>query len=87
MQEVSLQSPDILERVNAFMDRPFFHKIRVQLMQGQRSLAEVRPRRPARTVVSEPPPRPPRLGALKGKLDPNSPVARCYEAYLAMFQV
>ncbi len=86
MQELSLQSDDILERANAFMDSPFFNRVRVILLHGQRTLDVIRPQRPLLPPPPKLPPRPPRLGSLLGKLDPASPVGRCYEAYLAMFR-
>jgi hypothetical protein len=81
LQELVLQGPEILERVNAFMDGPFFLKVRVILAQGRRPLNRRPPPRPL------PPPsaaRPPRLGGLS--LPPDSPVGRCYAAYVAMFR-
>jgi hypothetical protein len=46
LQELSLQGPEILERVNAFMDSPFFVKVRVVLVQGRRPLNRKPPARP-----------------------------------------
>lgn len=86
LQELSLQSPDILDRVNAFMDGPFFVQVRVILLQGQRALNERRPARsltPLRPCV---PPRPPRLGALSGTFPPGSLVASCYDAYISVWR-
>lgn len=85
MQELSLQSVEILERANVFMDKEFFRQVKVLLMQGQPDLSRKPARRSDRPVRSSPPPKPPRLGGLSGKLDPDSPVTRCYKAYLAMF--
>jgi hypothetical protein len=84
MQELSLQSPEILERVNAFMDEGFFRRMQVSLMHGRPALAS-QVRSPAAPPPPVLPPKPPGLGALLGKLDPASPVTRCYEAYVAMF--
>lgn len=85
MQELSLQSMEILERANAFMDSEFFRQVKVNLMQGQQALTRPRPRRPDSPIRPAPPPKPTRLGGLVGKLTPDSPVTRCYEAYIAMF--
>lgn len=85
LQELSLQSPEILERVNAFMDSPFFSQIRVTLLHGQRALNEKRPARPISPLRAALPPRPPRLGGLSGQFPPDSMVGRCYEAYVAAF--
>ena len=85
MQELSLQAPELLERANAFMDRLFFERVKVVLLQGKRPLSVKRPRRSTEPETSLLPPRPPRLGALLGKLDPASPVARCSEAYVRLY--
>ena len=85
LQELSLQSVEILERANAFMDSEFFRQVKVVLMQGQQDLARPRPRRPDAPLGFSPPLKPPRLGSLLGRLDPQSPVTRSYEAYVAMF--
>ncbi|MDR3362372.1 MAG: DUF721 domain-containing protein [Desulfovibrio sp.] len=37
-QELQLQSGEILERVNAFMESPYFRKVRVSLQLGQDAL-------------------------------------------------
>ena len=81
LQELSLQGPEILERVNSFMNSAFFLKVRVALLQKQRPLNRARPQK------SLPPPapaRPLRLGGLS--LHPDSPAGRCYAAYVAMFR-
>ena len=80
MQELSYAVPEILERVNAFMDEEYFHKVELHLLLGRNSLRRV--------DITEapslpPPPRPPRLGQLK--LSPDSPLAACYEAYVRLF--
>lgn len=79
VQELSLLSADILERANAFMGQPFFTRVRVTLTQGRPDLT--RPRAPAQPPQQEPERHFPRLGRLLGKLDPDSPVTRCYEAF------
>jgi hypothetical protein len=81
LQELSYAVPEILERVNAFMDEEFFHKVELHLLMGRRhsirhvDITEVPP--------PPPPPRPQRLGALK--LPPDSPLAAAYEAYVRLF--
>lgn len=78
LQELSLQGPEMLERANAFMDKPFFTRVKVSLMQERPDLArkreqpEYRPEAPAPAPV---------LGAHLGRMKPDSPVARCYEAW------
>lgn len=86
LQELSLRSVEILERANAFMDAAFFERVKVELMQGRRDLATPRPAPPAPALRNTLPPRPAKLGSLRGKLDPSSPVGQCYEAYLALFE-
>jgi hypothetical protein len=81
LQELVLQGPEILERVNAFMDGPFFLKVRVILAQGRPPLNR---RPPAHPLPPPAPARPPRLGGLS--LPPDSPVGRCYAAYVARFR-
>lgn len=83
-QEIAMRSGEVLERVNAFMDQPYFSRIQVELVMGRHALSharrDIRPR-PADYRA----PRPERLGSLHGAFDPASPVARCYEAYLRYF--
>lgn len=80
LQELTYATPEILERVNAFMDEPFFQRVELHLLFGKTPLNLI-----TATAVPAPPPltRPPRLGGLN--LDPASPVGRCYQAYLRCF--
>lgn len=80
LQELTYATPEILERVNAFMDEPFFQKVELHLLFGKTPLNLTRA---TRVAPPPPPPRPARLGGLR--LDPASPVARCYEAYVRCF--
>lgn len=83
-QELTYFTYEIIERVNAFLDEPFFNKVQVDLLLGKPALDETT--LPTITpYVPEMPPRPARLGGLIGKLDPDSPVTRCYEKYVRMF--
>lgn len=83
-QELVMQAGEILERVNAFMDRPCFTRVQVELMMGRGDLSLYKPR-----IAPAPPKvelaRPEQLGGLTGVLDPSSPVGRCYDAYLRFF--
>jgi hypothetical protein len=84
-QDIAMQAEDILERVNAFMNERYFSRIQVELVMGRKNLSHalspLRPRPPDYRV-----PKPEKLGALSGAFaDPESPVARCYEAYLRYF--
>lgn len=80
LQELSLLSPEILDRANEHMGGPFFVKVAVRLMQGRPDLAR------RREPPAEPRPRPPytpeRVGRHLGTLDPESFVTRCYEAHV-----
>ena len=85
MQELSLMAEDILERANEAMGEGYFDRVTVTLMQGKNALAreddppEVPdPSAPDRHVLAPQP-----IGALKGRLDPDSPITRCYETFVA----
>lgn len=83
-QDIAMQACEVLERVNAFMDEPYFSRIQVELVMGRSDLSgaqpELRPRPPDYRLK-----RPEHLGTLSGTLEPDSPVAHCYEAYLRYF--
>ncbi len=80
MQELHLQSAEILERVNAFMEGSYFACVKVSLCFRQTALDVIRPPAP-------PPPLPtlrPRLdGSALLRMRPDSPVARCYVRFVA----
>jgi hypothetical protein len=83
MQEAQFLGPMILERVNGFLGKEVFDKVVFELLNGRVPLdGEIRPEAPK-------PPRklkkPEKLGSLNEKLDPDSPVGRCYRAYQRMF--
>ena len=80
MQELSYAAPEIMERVNAFMDEDYFHKVELHMLGGKDSLRRVDI---TQTPSLPPPPRPPKLGALT--LPPDSPVAACYAAFVRCF--
>lgn len=90
LQELSFLAPEILERVNAFLDEPLFTDTRLCLLGKQRPLNLAadstagpleRPRRPQLPAS----PDPDRLGALWDDLDPETPLGRCYRAYVRRF--
>lgn len=85
MQELMLQTPEILERINAFIGEEAFAKVKVVLLLGQRPLNPERPQRIVTPLCPKLPPRPPGLGRLRGEMNPESFVTECYEAYLALF--
>jgi len=86
LQELSFHIPEMLERANAFMDAERFDKIELRLagldartsLTGAHVPSGIRPQQPL-------PPRPAKLGGLIGILPPDSPVGRCYAAYLRLF--
>ena len=85
MQELTFQTPEILERVNAFMDAPFFQRVEVHLLLGRAPLDIP----PVLQPQDRPRPAPARPPALRGtlQLDPESPVGRCYAACLRLHGV
>ncbi len=82
-QDLAMQAQEILERVNAFMDGPFFSRIQIELGMGRSNLAKPSTLRPPPPETR--PPRPEHLGGLMGSFDPASPVGRSYEAYVRYF--
>ena len=86
LQELSFMTPEILERVNAFMDAPVFDRVELRLVMGDRPLDQMPDIQPS-TRVRPAPPRPRQLGAHLEEMNPDSPVARCYAAYLRMHGV
>lgn len=85
-QELTYYSPAILEAVNAYLGEECFDKMQVDLLMGETPLNESASQSGgpggARTVFG---PRPDRLGGLLGGMREDSPVARCYEAYVRHF--
>jgi len=82
-QELTYFVPEILERVNAFLEQEVFDKVRFELLGGRVPLGESRKEGPG--ALPQRPRRPSSLGGLVGKLDPDSPVGRCYLAYVKWF--
>ena len=79
-QELTYYAPQIIEDVNAFLDKETFDKVQVELVMGKAPLDTVCVTKPVMPGTN--PGRPEKLGGLAGRLDPQSPVARCYEAYI-----
>lgn len=86
MHELSFSTLEILERANAFMDEEFFRKVELHLLMGQEVLdqpANITPSTRVRLPVEKP-------GGLDGSfasrpgLNSDSPVVRCYVAYLRL---
>ena len=85
-QELHLLAGEILERVNAFMEQPFFGAIKVTLLMGKAGLDKtsarknnVAVRQVARTPRNEPSNA---RGAYLEAMDPTSPVARAYARFV-----
>ncbi|CAK7063598.1 MAG: hypothetical protein DELT_01537 [Desulfovibrio sp.] len=83
-QEIAMQADEVLLRANAFMNGHVFSRVQVELVMGRNDLSRTAP------VLREPPPeyetkKPEQLGSLIGVLDPESPVTKCYEAYVRYF--
>lgn len=83
MQEMAHYSPMLLEQANDFLGMKFFDKVRVELIGDHVSLDAIPGAVPGKQRLK--PKKPERLGALLGKMDPNSPVAKCYKAYVEFF--
>ena len=82
LQELALRAPEILERANAAVGGERFSEVRVSLLQGDAGLAREKTPAPLPAPAFEHPP----IGGLLGKLSPDSPVARCYERFVALSQ-
>lgn len=82
-QQLTYFAPEILSRVNEFLGQEVFDKVRFELLNGRVPLGENRRERPQASSLRVQ--RPPILGGLAGKLDPQSAVGRCYLAYVKRF--
>ena len=80
MQELAYSRDEILERVNSFMEEKFFSDLQVQLLLGRHGLQNVPDGKMRGTFVR------PSLPGVSGKwlkdMCPNSPIARCYKAFV-----
>ncbi len=85
MQDLLFLTPEILERVNAFMEEPFFRKVELSPVSRKTPLDKA-PTLEIKKQGPYVPPRPAKLGGLRGKLDPDSPIGRSYEAYVSMYE-
>ena len=83
LQELHLQNDEILERVNAFMEKPFFRTVKVSLILGKAELDGPLRRAAAFEEACPPPPRSAADGRYLGGMDPASPVARAYARFAA----
>ena len=85
-QELHLMAGEMLERVNAFMEQPFFSAIKVSLLMGKTGLDKAATRKTASADKPAPrlrAPEPLRAdGVYLEALDPASPVARAYARFI-----
>jgi hypothetical protein len=83
MQEAQFLGPMILEKINTFFGEEVFDKVVFELLNGRVPLDGEFPK--PETPPQRPLKKPEKLGSLDKKLDPDSPVGRCYRAYQRMF--
>ncbi len=79
MQELSYYRTEIIERANAFMEKPFFADVKFLLVANNKSLYShnnVQEEKRYAPVVEKK-----ATGKWLHLMDPNSAIARCYKAY------
>ena len=81
MQELHLQSGEILERVNAFMEGPYFAAVKVSLCFQRTELDNIVPPTPRPLPATE---RPQLTGSALDDMRADSAVARCYARFVAL---
>ena len=84
MQEMVFMAPEIVSLVNKALGKDVFDKVRFDLIGSRVSLDALRAEPPRFSVPPQPCPE--RLGGLVGRLDPDTPVGRCYAKYVAYFK-
>lgn len=86
-QELSFQTDEILERVNAFLDKPRFTSVQLTLIQGRNLLDNPLHARFTRTNQEPlfPPPPKDKVGTLLDEFDPETPLGRCYRRFVERF--
>ncbi len=88
LQELSFLAPEILARANSFMEREYFVKVQLELLQSRAPLYPYNgSAMPPPSVLKEERRKPEGFGALleKGELDEDSPVGRCYASFVKSF--
>ena len=95
LQELSFMTSDILERVNAFLEQPFFTHVQLSLLQGRATLDNIVINQNAEMAQAADstaylPTRIPVSAPAKGvlgelELDPLTPLGRCYQKYVERF--
>lgn len=84
MQEMVFMAPELVSLVNGALGQDAFDKVRFDLIGTRVSLDALRAEAPRFSVPPEICPE--RLGGLTGRLDPDTPVGRCYAKYVAYFK-
>lgn len=86
LYELHFQAEEILARANAFLCKPYFSRLRLELMGERASLHRLesyeRPPEQAPALRL----RPDKLGSLADKVDPESVFGRAYLTYLRSFE-
>ncbi|WP_051261750.1 DUF721 domain-containing protein [Desulfovibrio inopinatus] len=83
MQELSYYGPEILDRVNGFLQKKIFDKVKFDLLQGRVPLDAITVQGPE---FHKPRPiRPTGFGHLVGRFPADSALGRCYAAYAALY--
>lgn len=82
-QEASFLAPLVLDKVHEFLGEEVFDKVHFELLSGRVPLDVQTAPAPAPSPVR--PRRPGNLGGLTALLEGDSPVARCYRAYVRLF--
>lgn len=84
VQEASYLAPLILETVNNYLGEEVFDKVLFELINGRVPLGgQPAQRDPKPSAIYK---KPSALGTLKDDIDPDSPVGKCYRAYLKIFE-
>ena len=81
MQEVALCQYDILERANAFMEKPYFHNVKASLFMGKSNLAAPRPPAGSMPPKMQPDAECKVRGTYLDRISQDTPWGRCYAAY------
>lgn len=84
MQEMNLYAPALIEQANQYLGMKFFDKVQLELIGKQVPLDREPEETPGASVLE--PKRPVNLGALEQGMAPDSPVAKCYRAYVEYFK-
>lgn len=83
-QELSYFSDEILSRVNGFLGQEVFDKVRFELLEGRVPL-DGKPER-AKAPTGPLREKPSNLGAILEEMDQDTPLGKCYRAYLGLFR-